>query len=199
MHIDLKNNRRHSEVVVLSSFFWEEEGVSGWRVALICYTRQSISDFMGRAENTYGEAIRELLDVYDTRMEPYRKDGPSLATYLGRGKVLTQIAYDGETKYQDFHCHVDPLVYVSNIASSITLATFKNRRMSTGSYTTGGPARSISLDGSEGTMSLRSRRSSAWSRFGLKISLLKYTMEQNQSRKSCKSMASKRIPPRRRR
>ena len=120
MHVDSKNDRRHSEVVVLSSFFWEEEGVSGWRVALICYTRQSISDYMGRAENTYGEAIRELLDVYDTRMEPYRKDGPSLATYLGRGKVLTQIAYDGETKYQGFHCHVDPLVYVSNIASSIT-------------------------------------------------------------------------------
>ena len=43
---------------------------------------------MGRAENTYGVAIRELLDVYDTQMEPYRKDGPSLAAYLRKGEVL---------------------------------------------------------------------------------------------------------------
>ena len=35
MHVNSKNNRQHSEVVVLSSFFWEEEGVSGWCVALI--------------------------------------------------------------------------------------------------------------------------------------------------------------------
>ena len=38
MHVDSKNDQQHSEVIVLSSFFWEEEGVSGWRVALICYT-----------------------------------------------------------------------------------------------------------------------------------------------------------------
>ena len=80
---------------------------------------------MGRAENMYGVAIRELLNVYNKQLEPCRKNGLPLAAYLWKGKVSAQMAYDGETKYQDFHCHVDLLVYVSNVASSITLANLK--------------------------------------------------------------------------
>ena len=82
---------------------------------------------MGRAENTYGVAIRELLDIYNTQMETYQKDGLSLAAYLWKEKVSTQMAYNGKKKYQGFHCYVDTLVYVSNVASSITLATLKFR------------------------------------------------------------------------
>ena len=82
MHIKKKNDRQHSEVVNLLSFFWDKERISGWRIALICFTQQSINDYIDRAEKTHGIAIWELLDVYKMQIETYQNDGMLLVEYL---------------------------------------------------------------------------------------------------------------------
>ena len=66
--MDKRNDPVHSEVAVFSKMIWDsanETGRKGWRVAIICYTRKSISDYYKRINLTCGPTVEHCLYYFE--------------------------------------------------------------------------------------------------------------------------------------
>ena len=66
MHVDSSNGKSVdlSHVFFMSKMIWEKKNVCGWRITVICYTRDSITHYLKRKNFTDGLAINHLIKVY---------------------------------------------------------------------------------------------------------------------------------------
>ena len=112
-HVDKKNGKdsKLSQVLIFSKMIWKEYGQRGWRVALIFYTRESITQYYERKNKTYGPSLEYITTEYE-KVSTWRKEIPSLILFLDKQRYVEDVF--GSNYYQ-FPCHMCPSVHLSPI------------------------------------------------------------------------------------
>ena len=127
LHVDEKNDVFLREVVVFSTVVYDNDTKeSGTRISVILYTRQSINNYLIRETSTVGPAVQKILLVYNELVckEKFRIDCGMLAGYI---KKLEPTGTFNNKNYYDFPCHLNPMIYMSPVISTMTLMITKHK------------------------------------------------------------------------
>ena len=131
-HMDKKNDPVHSQVAVFSKMIWDsanETGRKGWRVAIICYTRKSISDYYKRINLTCGPAVEHCL-YYFEQFKSWRVNIIDLKEHINEEmewKRTQRKFQKGMPYYQytNIPCHLNVLVFLSTIIDTTSSMIIK--------------------------------------------------------------------------
>ena len=123
MHVDSSNGKSAdlSHVFVMSKMIWEKKNVCGWRITVICYTRDSITHYLKRKNFTDGLAINHLVNIY-SQFNTSRQSIASLNKKLCKNKIISTLLKDN---YYENKCHMNPSVFLSPVVHHTVLLTFK--------------------------------------------------------------------------
>ena len=93
MHLDTENGQGDplSQVLIISKMIWEKNNICGWRVAVICYTRHSITNYFTRKDETIGPAVTHVIKEYSKFCES-RRCIKALKGILGEQKMITSVS-----------------------------------------------------------------------------------------------------------
>ena len=100
-------------------------GKKGWRVAVIYYTRKSISDYYKWLQNTCGPAIKHC--IKDVKTFPTWKCNIFLLKKYLDSLTPSGVLYSDIRKgsqyyyYHTFNCHLNQLSYFSPIIDSLSI------------------------------------------------------------------------------
>ena len=116
-HLDTQNGQGEalSQVFIISKMVWEKKNVCGWRVAIICYTRHSITNYFTRKDETIGPAVNHVINEYSKFCES-RRCIKALKRVLGEQKMITLVS---QKPFCEVRCHMNPAVFLSPVVFHI--------------------------------------------------------------------------------
>jgi hypothetical protein len=108
IHEDQRNDKGFPEVPVFSKFIMVKN--KRYRVSIIMYSRQSISDYLKRKNCTYGVAVQWVLNIFKEIPEERRSILPG---------TFPNVRLDGSHRhglaYSTVPCHMDPSFFISPV------------------------------------------------------------------------------------
>jgi hypothetical protein len=108
IHEDQNNDPAFPSVPVFSKFIWVDE--KRFRVSIIMYSRQSISDYLKRKNKTYGPAVTFVMDSFAEIPEERR----SIIPGSFRARNARGMNCHGLMCY-NLPCHMDPSFFISPV------------------------------------------------------------------------------------
>ena len=117
MHLDTENGQGDalSQVLIISKMIWEKKNICGWRVAVICYTRHSITNYFKRKDETIGPAVNHVINEYSKFCES-RRCILALKRILGKQKMIMSVS---QKPFCEVGCHMNPAVFLSPVVFHI--------------------------------------------------------------------------------